>query len=449
MIDLNKDHASARHISVTILDQVNRCGSYADDLLVQAFHNSSLKQVDKALVQELVYGTLRWRGQIDWVLQRFFHGSLKTCPGKLKAILEVSLYQLRFLDKIPKYAAVNEGVALAKTLGGNSWGRLVNGVLRNYLRELDSIQFPGVKQDPVNALVIRYSHPKWLVESWLKVFGLKATEALLNYDNRRPAISIRVDLKKAAREQVLSYFGQHGIQVEPSIYFHDFVKISRPHELSNLDWFREGVFTIQDESTAIASLALQPQKADRVLDLCAAPGGKTAHLASLADRSHPIIAVDANIRRLKLLQANLRRLRIDSVRPISADATTFACAPVDKILLDVPCSGLGVLAKRADLRWQRKPQDITRIRKIQEALLLNAAGLLKPNGILVYSTCTIGSAENDTVVQVFLSANPNFRFDPLDLEELTPFRVSDGLWQTFPPEHNMDGAFVARFRKID
>jgi 16S rRNA (cytosine967-C5)-methyltransferase len=448
VINLTKGNLSAREISLNILDQVFEKGSYADAVILHAFKQRALKQEDKSLILELVNGTLRWRGHLDWILKNYFHGDFKSCHNRLKSILELSLYQLKFLDKIPKYAAVSEGVEIAKKDGGEAWGNLVNGVLRSYLRKEKSLKFPSFEVAPVSALSVQYSHPTWMVRRWLKRFGLEETKRLCQYNNRRPSISLRVNLHKTSPEALLNFFEKLGIQAKPSKYFPDFIKISKPQDLTQLAPFDEGLFSIQDESTAIPCLLLAPKTGETVLDLCAAPGGKTGYLTQLMQDSGKVLAVDRNPKRMDLVKQNIKRLRLNSVLPIIADGTNFVCRKVDKILLDAPCSGLGVLAKRADLRWKRQLKDIYHIKRLQRALLENASKLLKKGGVLVYSTCTLEPEENEDVVKEFLENNEDFELEngPIVLSE--KFMNSNGYYISLPHKCEMDGSFSARMVKL-
>ncbi|MFQ5863926.1 MAG: 16S rRNA (cytosine(967)-C(5))-methyltransferase RsmB [bacterium] len=445
---MTKGKLSAREIAVKILDDVYKKDVYVDDLLVNALNEQTLKQEDKSLILELVNGTLRWRGQLDWILTNYFKGDFKNCHSRLKSILELSLYQLKFLNKIPEYAAVSQGVEIAKKSGRKAWGNLVNGVLRSYLREAESLRFPSLEADPISALAVQYSHPTWMVRRWLDRFGLEETKQLCQYNNRRPAISLRVNLQKTSSEALLKFFENLGMQAQVSEYFPDFIKIFRPQDLTQLAPFNEGLFSIQDESTAIACLLLAPKRAETVLDLCAAPGGKAGYLAHLMDDTGTVLALGRHPKRIQLVKQNIKRLRLKSIVPVIADGTNFSCRSVDKVLLDAPCSGLGVLAKRADLRWKRKLQDIYQIRKLQESLLENASKLVKKDGVLVYSTCTLEPEENEEVVEKFLDGHRDFRLnnDSVLLNEL--FIDSKGYWITLPHKCKMDGTFSARMVKV-
>ena len=438
---------SARKTSVELLERISKNGEYSSEIIPNTLQKAKLSKKDKSLVLELVNGTLRWQGQLDWILAKYFHGNFEKSPDKLKRILEISLYQIRFLDKIPQYAAVSEGVQIAKEAGGQPWGKLVNGVLRNYLRSRDSISFPSIEKDPVSAISIEHSHPKWLIQRWLERYGLEKTIRFCEHNNRRPEISLRTNLRKITGAALLKEFETSGLQAEPSKYFDDFIKVSKPRDLTELPSFQNGLFTIQDESTAVATHLLAPEKGDIVLDLCAAPGGKTCHIGQLVGDEGKVVAVDIKADRLNLLKENLTRLGLKSIQPLVGNAAEIDLPKFDKILLDAPCSGLGVLSKRADLRWKRKPQDIFNIRKIQKKILANAARLLKRDGTLVYSTCTLEPEENEKLIEIFLKENSNFQVDR-DFDSVhQTFSTPGGYWTSVPYEHKMDGVFAVRLIK--
>ncbi len=438
---------SARKISVELLERISKNGEYSSEIIPNTLQKAKLSKKDKSLVVELVNGTLRWQGQLDWILAKYFNGNFEKSPDKLKRILEISLYQIRFLDKIPQYAAVSEGVEIAKEAGGQPWGKLVNGVLRNYLRSRDSISFPSIENDPVSAISINHSPPKWLIQRWLQRYGLEKTIQFCEHNNRRPEISLRTNLRKITGAALLKEFETSGLQAEPSKYFDDFIKVSKPRVLAELPSFQNGLFAIQDESTALATHLLAPEKGDIVLDLCAAPGGKTCHIGQLVGDEGKVVAVDIKADRLNLLKENLTRLGLKSIQPLVGNAAEIDLPKFDKILLDAPCSGLGVLSKRADLRWKRKPQDIINIRKIQKKLLENAARLLKRDGTLVYSTCTLEPEENEELIEEFLMEHSNFQVDPESDSVHQTFSTSGNYWASVPYEHKMDGVFAVKLVK--
>ncbi len=421
-------------------------GNYIDSVIDSILNTSSLKSDDRALFVELVNGTLRWKGYLDWNLKRLFRGNFNKSPKMLKNILEVSLYQIIFTNKIPDYAAVSQGVDIAKKKGGAPWGRLVNAVLRNYLKNENDAKNPELEGDSSSAISIKYSHPEWMIQRWLKTYGVENTRKYCEYNNKRPVISIRVNTAKTSVDFIQKELSTAGYSVSASENFKDFLNVEKSREISKTSLFKSGLFTIQDDSTALPPILLAPQKGDTILDMCAAPGGKTCYLANLIEDEGTILAVDAQADRLALVKQNIERLGLKSVQPINADSRTVKFEKVDKILLDAPCSGLGVLARRSDLRWKRTYSDILNIQKVQLDLLINAGNLLTDGGVLVYSTCTLEKEETSDLINSFLNINPHFKNDTeciLNKE----FKNDDGFWRTLPFERNIDGSFSARLIK--
>ncbi|MFQ5640297.1 MAG: 16S rRNA (cytosine(967)-C(5))-methyltransferase RsmB [bacterium] len=440
---------SVRKISVDIYRKAIENGVFADALLAEAFRKHRFTQRDKNLLIEIVNGALRWRGQLEWLLNQCFHGCFEDASSRLKSILAVSLYQLRFLDRVPNYAAINEGVEQAKQEGGKRWGNLVNAVLRNYLRKENSLKLPSFREAPIQGLAINFSPPEWMVRRWLERYGLQETKLLCEQNNRRPVTTLRVNTRRTSANRLIKDLNNAGFEAEKSHYFDDFIKVSSLQDLTTLSAFKDGHFAVQDESTAIAARLLAPRKGERVLDMCAAPGGKACYLTNMMQDTGCVIAVDRSHPRVHMLKQNIERLKLEKIQPIVADSTKLPVVKVDKILLDAPCSGLGVLSRRADLRWKRTLNDIHRIRKLQSSLLDSASRNLKKDGVLVYSTCTIEPEENEFIIDWFLKQHGDYRIDPFDIgvgSNLQP--DENGFWQTLPHKHHIDGTFSVRLIKL-
>jgi len=439
-----------RAIAVEILTRIEHTGAYADVLLENELaRRPELAPPDRALTAELVNGTLRWQRKLDWMATELYRGRYPKIPLKIRKVVQISLYQLLFLEKIPAYAAVDEGVELAKAIGGPYWGRVVNGLLRSFSRRRSTLTLPRVEQNPVEALAIGYSHPEWLIERWLARFGLEETEQLCKANNQTPHLCLRVNRLKTTPEALLATLATHGIDAGASAFAPEFIRASSLPDLRNFAPFSEGHFTVQDESAGLVGYLLDPKPGEKVVDLCSAPGGKTTHIAELMNDRGQVIAVDKHFRRLKLIGHAAQRLGLRCIVTVAADGTKFATRPVDKVLVDAPCTGTGVLAKRADLRWRRRPEDLRVLPALQFDLLQSAAALVRKGGVIVYSTCSIELEENDKVVESFLSANCSFVLEPAD--EWIPSTLVDekGFVRTFPHRHGMDGSFAVRLRRIE
>lgn len=439
--------SGVRGTSVKILNRVERTDSYLDKLLEAELRSGELNDFDKALLMEIVHGVLRWQSKLDWVLNGFFHGNFAKAEVTVRNTLRSALYQILFLDKVPDHAAVNEAVEFIKRIRGEKAGGLVNGVLRNIIRNKDGIHYPDVQNDAALYLSTMYSFPLWMVKRWMNRFGFHETEKLLDAQNQKPGLTLRVNTLKTSVEDFKKMFDLQNISYEASSFLPMFMRTSNLANISSSEIFRRGFFTIQDESAGVAANLLRVQPGDRVIDLCSAPGGKTTFFGEMMHNEGTIIAVDKYQTRLNLVKSACERLGITNVELVAADAVEFQTEPADKILIDAPCSGLGVLSKKPDIKIKREMRDINEVVKIQEQLLHNAASLLKPGGAIVYSTCTIEPEENFGVVKKFLSSHPEFEIDHAAQYGNEKLVSPDGYIETFPHKNGIDGSFAIRLIK--
>ncbi len=431
-----------------LLESWEKTETYADILLANLFQQRKISDQDRHFIQEIFFGVLRWRERLNWIIRQLFKGEVKKSPRFVQAVLQMSLYQLIYLSGIPHYAVINEAVKIAKQKGGQYWAGKVNAILRNFLKQQGEIVYPNRESSLVDALAVHYSHPRWLVQRWLESWGEEATIALCSIDNERPALTLRVNQTRISPPLLIARLSTDNITVRQSPFNENFLYADNLPELSQMPEFQEGLFSIQDESAGLACLLLGAQPGEKIFDLCAAPGGKTGYLMEMGKKAAKVFAIDLHLPRLKLVRQNLLRLGFSDSRVIQADGRYFCSQPVDKVLVDAPCSGLGVLAKRVDLRWRRKPEQIKELAKIQVALLKNAASLVKAGGALVYSTCTMEAEENELVVAEFLNQHKNFTIDFAGKYVPQLFVTSDGFIRTFPHKHRLDGSFAARLIKI-
>lgn len=440
-------YEGVRGTAVKILNRVERTDAYLDKLLDSELRSGEIPDVDKGLLTELVHGVLRWQNKLDWVLNGFSHGNFAKSEINVKNALRVGLYQILFLERIPHAAAVNEAVEFIKRIRGDKPAGLVNAVLRNIIRNIDGIRYPDPAQDRVQHLSVVLSHPHWMVKRWVARFGPEETEKLLTINNERPLLSLRINKLKVEPGAFLRQLDVQQIPYQGSNHIDYFIKVKSFPRIGQNEMFRSGLFTIQDESAAFPCLLLGAKPGERVLDLCAAPGGKTTHIAEIMKNEGEVIALDKYEVKLNFIRAACDRLGLKNVKFVVGDAATFEHEPVDRIMLDVPCSGLGVLAKKPDLKWKRDIADVIKLSRIQRELIENAARLLKPGGVLVYSTCTTEPEENQEVVRHFLANHPEFVLDNaaqfVSKDVVTP----EGFIETFPHRHGMDGSFAARLVK--
>ncbi|GAB5518187.1 MAG: 16S rRNA (cytosine(967)-C(5))-methyltransferase RsmB [Rhodothermales bacterium] len=387
-------------------------------------------------VREYVAGVTRWRRWFDFLLASFYRGDFARMDRKLVQILRIGLYDL-FHQQTPDYAALNEAVNLARTEANEGAAKLVNAVLRTALRKQDD--WPVPKGSAAKQLAIRQSHPTWLVTRWLERFGPEGTAALLNHNNARPHYGVRV--RSGNRSSLVA---NAELDATPSDYLDDFVRMQQLQGV--LDDLKAGTLAVQDEAAGLVVRVLDPQPGEVIVDSCAAPGGKALYAADRMQNTGRIIAVDRHEGKLKLL-ANVAGTT-SIIETYVADARTFtANAKADAVLVDAPCSGTGVLAKRADLRWHLTPENLPRLTVLQDALLDQAATLVKPGGRLVYSTCSLEPEENTARVTAFLTRHSEFQREPLPDSIPESMRTAEGDYQALPHQHGTDGAFAVRLRR--
>lgn len=438
-----------RGIAVKILNRVDRTDAYLDKLLEIEIKNSELTGPDKSLLFEIVHGVMRWLGRIDWILNGFYKGQFSKCIPNVKNALRVALYQILFLDKVPDYAAVNEAVEFVKKLQGQKPADLTNAVLRNIIRSKNAINYPKPEEDIVNYFSAYYSHPGWLVKRWVARYGREFTEQLLIADNNKPYLALRVNNLKSNIDELKGLLDKVELKYSQGKYVSEFLRLHTLTNITDWEYFTKGYFTVQDESTGIPCKLLDVKPGLRVLDLCAAPGGKTAFLADMMNNEGEIIAIDRYESRLKILSKNLERLGVANVTTIVVEAEAFQDeALFDRVLIDAPCSGLGTLTKKPDIKWKRDLGDIRKIVNIQYELIKKGASLVKPGGILVYSTCTIEPEENFEIVKKFIDEQPGFQL--LNAKDFIVAELvgENGCVQTYPNVHQIDGSFAAKLQRI-
>lgn len=438
-------YQGVRGLAVKILNRVDRTDAYLDKLLEIEIKNSNLVGADKALLFEIVHGVTRWEGRIDWILTGFYKGQFSKAIPNIKNALRVALYQILFLDKVPDYAAVNEAVEFVKKLQGQAAADLTNAVLRNIIRNKENIRYPNPDEDINNYLSAYFSHPTWLVKRWLARFGREETEKLLIANNNKPNLTIRVNNLVTNPTEMKSLLNLVELKFSEGKFLKEFIRMNSLTNITDWEYFAKGYFSIQDESTGFPIKLLDVSPGMRVLDLCAAPGGKTGFIADEMKNTGEIVAIDKFESRLKILEKNLTRLKVTNVVTKVTDAADFEDEEgFDRVLIDAPCSGLGTLTKKPDLKWKRDLGDIRKIVNIQYELLKKGASLVKQNGFIVYSTCTIEPEENFELIKKFFSENPNFAL--VDAGELLPKAVVDenGCVATLPHVHGIDGAFAAK-----
>jgi 16S rRNA (cytosine967-C5)-methyltransferase len=407
---------------------------------------------DRALATELVYGTLRWRGRLDYLIAEALDRDLATLEPLVTSALRVGAYQLFFSDRIPANAAVDEAVRCVRAMGLERATGLVNAVLRRLAREGDSIEFPKLETDPLDYLVHAGSLPLWLAKRWLDQYGAEEAAELAATMNEPAPVTIRINRTKTTREALLPELLERFPDAKPCRYAPDGIILGRKGDAGQDPTFLSGRISVQDEASQLVVHLLDPQPGDHILDTCSAPGTKTAAIAERLNGKGQILALDRHARRLHLVGRSVRRLEIGGVATLERDATksladlTERNGPFDRILVDAPCSGLGALRRNPDARWRLRPEDLESLAKVQRAILESAAEVLRPGGSLVYSTCTVTPEENESVIQGFMATRPGWQIAPGESApaEIRELIDDDGYLRLLPHRHDMDGFFAVR-----
>jgi 16S rRNA (cytosine967-C5)-methyltransferase len=441
---------SVRDVVVEILVAVEKNQAYSNLLLNKMIEKNNLSSKDVGLLTEIVYGTIQRRETIDYYLAPFIKDK-KKLEKWVHVLLRMSVYQMVYLDRIPERAVLFEAVEIAKKRGHKGIASLVNGVLRSIQREgLPSLE--DIK-DPIERISIEKSHPYWLVSRWVNQFGIDKTRKMCEINLLPPEQTARVNLNKANVDEVLDKLSNEGIEATRGSLSVDSIKILKGN-VAHSKSFKQGFLTIQDESSMLVSRALGVEKDEQILDSCAAPGGKTTHIAELLQGTGLVTALDIHEHKVKLIKNQVTRLNLNNVTTKTLDSrkTTevFENSSFDRILVDAPCSGFGVIRRKPDIKYTKELSDIASLKNTQLTILNAVSPLLTKGGTLVYSTCTIDKDENDGVVEEFLTANPDFELD-LEFQTRLPYQVQsyvdNGKLQIFPHYFGTDGFFIACFRK--
>jgi 16S rRNA (cytosine967-C5)-methyltransferase len=441
-----------RHLAIEILNRVEEHGAFAEPLLDACLsRNHQINIHDKRLITQIVYGTLRMRGRLDWIIDQLYRGTFVSMDVCIKNLLRTGIYQLLYTERIPEFAIVDEAVEITKKTRPAGAG-LVNAILRNVIRKKDDIVYPEMEKDPSLHISIVHSHPLWLVKKWIDMFGIKDSAALCRANNEIPPVILRVNTLKTTREKAREELSQDGTDVRPSVLSPDGLIVSNPvMPIRDTALFKAGHIQLQDEASQLIARLADPKEGENVLDLCAGAGGKTTHLAALMDNHGSIIAVDISKRKLEALRKNAKRLGVTIVDTQAGEARQKPGKPChetfDKILVDAPCSGLGTLRRNPEIKWRSSPEDVTKCAVLQKAILDSAVPYLKKGGSLIYSTCTIMPEENEGVIKEFIVLHRNFIcIRPPDTIDSRV--VDDGRYlQSFPHRHGTDGFFGAVLRK--
>lgn len=446
---------NARFLAFKLIHVWEKGKGYPEALLQNAFaHHSSLTQQDKAFITELFYGTLRWLNQLDYIIDTFSQVKPQKIRPEVRSLLRLGIYQIYHLN-VPDAVAVYETVEIAKKLRLPTWIiKFINAILRTVSREKDKISFP--QDDPMRYIALKYAHPEWLVKRWLEEFGEKHTKAICEFNNAPPPLVIRTNTLKISRSALKKQLIEAGVEVNETTLSPEGLMVKKlPCALHDLPGFKTGLFLPQAEISQVISHLVDPMPGEFVLDACAGVGGKTTHLAQLMQNQGQIFAIEPNVQRQKRLSTHLKNLDVHIVQlkpgHLQEVVSEFPSDHFDRILIDAPCSGLGVLRQHVDLKWKRKPADITNLASIQIKLLETAAPYVKKDGVLVYVTCTLTKEENQDVIRKFLQSFPQYKLESIAqlFPQYASFCTKEGFFQTLPHKHGREGFFVARLKKLD
>ncbi len=433
---------NARDLAMHILYDIEYNGAYSNMALKNAFSkNKDISPVDKGFITRLVYGVVSRKLTLEYIISRYSKIKLKKISKYILIILKIGIYQLEFMDKVPDSAAVNESVKLAKRYGHGASAGFVNGLLHSVIR--NEIKYP---EDEILRLSYENSYPEHLSRKWCNDFGYEFTKDLLEAMNKEPKISLRVNTNKVLVTDIIKE--HETFSVSP---LYENALICDGFDVGNSEIYKNGQIIAQDISAMMASIVLSPKKNEKVLDLCAAPGGKTTHIAELMENAGEVIACDVHEHKVELIKQNALRMGFDIIKPILHDSTKpnpDFIDSFDKVLADVPCTGYGIIRRKPDIKW--KNEDLTQISKIAKDILTNAAKYVKIGGEIVFSTCTINREENEDRLKEFLVENKNFEI--VDITELLPQELrhetaKDGYVTFYPNVDSIDGFFIAKVKR--
>ncbi|WP_195970170.1 16S rRNA (cytosine(967)-C(5))-methyltransferase RsmB [Clostridium thermobutyricum] len=438
---------NSRSIAIKVLNRVLLEGAYSNIALSKELDLSNLNSKDKGLVTEIVYGTLRRKRTLDLIIGSFVR-DISIMDKRILNILRAAIYQLRFLDKIPSYAACNEAVEEAKKISLKS-SKLVNGILRNYLKKEGKVNIKF--SNKLYKLAYDYSFEPWLVRLFISQYGENKAIKIMKGLNSTPSITLRVNSLKGDYDSVLEELERLGYNVEEGSISPDAIVIKGGSAIEANELFNEGKCTVQDESAMLVAPVLELEKDDTVLDICSAPGGKTTHIGEILENTGKVLAFDLHENKLSLIKENCERLGVKNVELSQMDGTILNEKLInigDKVLIDVPCSGLGIIRRKPEIKWNKNKDDLKSLIKIQREIMKNSWQYLKSGGVMVYSTCTLNKEENEENIRWFLKSYEDAKLDTVFIGKGENIEYTEDGMVTILPNKNMDGFFIAKLKKI-
>ncbi|MBS5926064.1 MAG: 16S rRNA (cytosine(967)-C(5))-methyltransferase RsmB [Clostridium sp.] len=437
---------NCRKIAINILERIINEGAYSNIILSNELNNSDLSDKDKALVTEIVYGTLRRLKTIDTIIASFVK-DISIMDKKILNILRVAVYQMNYLDKVPSYAACNEAVEEAKEISDKD-SKLVNGILRNFVKKEG--KFDIIFRNKIDEIAFDLSFEPWMVRMFIKQYGEHEALEILEGLNNTPKMTVRVNSIKGDYEEVYEELEEAGYNIEEGCICPEAISIKGGKGIENNQAFVDGKITVQDESAMLISPLLDLEEGMKVLDLCCAPGGKTTHIGELLNNTGEVLGFDLHENKLELVKENYERLGITNIKLAQMDATKLDAKLVsyaDRVLLDVPCSGIGIIRKKPEIKWTKKRKDLKEIVEVQREILENAWEYLKTGGVMVYSTCTLNKEENEENIKWFLSKHKDATIEKVFIGKGANLCYDQMGTLTILPNEYMDGFFVAKIKK--
>ena len=444
-----------REVALGILMEITEEEAYSHVVIRQVLEKYQyLEKRDRAFISRTVEGTLEHMIQIDYIIEQFSNVPVYNMKPLIRNLLRMSVYQMKYMDSVPDSAVCNEAVKLASRKGFYNLKGFVNGVLRNTARRLNQVRYPDPKLEPLHYLSVKYSFPIWMLDKWVSQFGYEVTEKICRDSHMEKPTVVRCNLTKASKEEIIEELEGQGITVKQHPYLDYALEISDYNYMKAISAFKKGWIQVQDISSMLVAEVAAPNWGDKCIDVCAAPGGKSLHIADKLMGSGYVEARDVSEYKVKLMQENIERQNAINIRAVLKDATVRDEASVQKadiVIADLPCSGLGVIGKKQDIKYKMSEKQQQNIVKLQRKILSVVWEYVKPGGILVYSTCTIGADENQYNIKWFLENFP-FRLESIDpyiCDSLKGKTTKGGYIQLLPGVHKSDGFFIARLRRID
>ncbi|PRR84142.1 16S rRNA (cytosine(967)-C(5))-methyltransferase RsmB [Clostridium vincentii] len=437
---------NGRSIAVKVLDRITNEGAYSNIILSKELNNSDLSDKDKALCTEIVYGTLRRLKSLDMIIGSFVR-DMKIMDKTILNILRIAIYQMQYLDKVPSYAACNEAVEIAKTVSDKD-SKLVNGILRNYVKKDGKLEIQF--RNKIDEVAYQLSFEPWMIKLLINQYKEKEAIKILHGLNETPTVTVRVNNLKADYEDVYNRLEEKDYCVEEGFICPEAISIKGGHGIDSNQEFIDGNITVQDESAMLVAPLLEIEKGQIVFDLCSAPGGKATHIAELLENTGEVLAFDIHPQKLDLIKENCDRLGLTNIKLEEMDATKLnpkLALMADRVLIDVPCSGLGIIRKKPEIKWTKKRIELKEIVPVQRDIMNNAWEYLKQDGIMVYATCTLNKEENEENVDWFLSKHKDAQIEKVFIGKGDNLKYTQTGTLTILPNEHMDGFFVAKFRK--